>query len=71
MIIVSLERIIVSLSCVRAWDWGLPCWVKLGVRSIEESGQKDVTRLRTYSGLLFAGCMTEVSFAIILGFSLD
>ena len=22
--------------------WGLPCWVKLGVRSIEESDQKDV-----------------------------
>jgi hypothetical protein len=42
MIIVSLGRIVVSLSCVRTWDWGLPYWVKSGVRSIEESDQKDV-----------------------------
>ena len=46
MIIASVELIIVSLSYVRTWDGGgdggLLCWVKLGVRSIEESDQKDV-----------------------------
>ncbi len=42
MIIASVELIILSLSYVRAWDGGLLCCVKLGVRSIEESDQKDV-----------------------------
>ena len=33
---------------MRAWDVGLPCWVKLGVRSIEESDQKDVDADRVH-----------------------
>jgi hypothetical protein len=60
MIIVSLERIIVSLSCVLAWDGGLPCWVKLKSEVLKKATKKTLTRIEVIPWTACARCQLEL-----------